>query len=228
MSHFVLVPGMNHGGWWYAPLVEALESVEGAGHTATAVTLTGLEAEPDVDRRVVLDTHVADVVAAVDAAPAASRTGRDVVLVGHSYGGLPITAAADVRSDVVRALVYLDAFVPQDGDSAWTLTNDEEREWWTTDARRSGDTVDPLPFFDDQARPHPVGTLLQGVRLAGAWRDVPAQVFAEATEWPGETPLRTSIDRAVADDDITVVRWQTRHNVMHDGPGRVLELLRGL
>lgn len=220
MTDYVLVPGMNHGGWWYEPLITELERL---GHRAVAVTPTGLENQPQIDRRIVLDTHIDDVVKATDALGT-----KDVVLVGHSYAGLLITGAADARPDAVRCLVYLDAFLPEDGDSSWSLTNDEEREWFVSDARSSGDVVDPLPFFDDRARPHPIGTLLQALRLTGAWRRVPRKIFVEATGWTTPTPLRTSIDRALTDPDVEHLTWDTRHNVMHDGPTRVLDLLRDL
>ncbi|GAA5150168.1 alpha/beta fold hydrolase [Nocardioides marinquilinus] len=219
----MLVCGMNHGGWWYEPLAERLEA---HGHTAVPLTLTGLEPTPDHARTITLDTHVADVVRAVD--ETAEPGVRDVVLVGHSYGGLPITGAADARADVVSALVYLDAFLPEDGDSGWALTNDDERAWYVADSRRLGHAVDPLPFFDERARPHPVATLHQALRLTGAWRSVPTKVYVEALDWPGESPHRQSIDRAAADPQFVCHAWDTRHNVMHDGPDRVLALLRGL
>jgi pimeloyl-ACP methyl ester carboxylesterase len=222
MTNFVLVPGMNHGGWWYAPLIEELERL---GHRATAVTPTGLESEPQIDRRIVLDTHVADVVAAVDGL---AHPAENLVLVGHSYGGLLITGAADARPDSVSCLVYLDAFLPEDGDSSWSLTNDDERDWFISDSRTSGDVVEPLSFFDDRARPHPVGTLLQALGLSGAWQRVPRKIYVEATGWTTPTPMRTSIDRAIQDPDVEHLTWATRHNVMHDGPARVLELLRDL
>ncbi len=218
MTTYVLVPGMNHGAWWFDPLVDRLAA---EGHRGVAVTPAGLEPEPDLDRRITLDTHVAQLVAAVDAIDADER----LVLVGHSYAGLIIAAAADARPDRIAALVYLDAFLPVDGDTAWALTNDEERAWYVGDAGRAGDVVDPMSFFDERSRPHPIGTLLQRVRLTGAWRRVPRIVYVEATDWPFPTPMRTSIDRAVADDRVEHRVWPTRHNVMHDGPDRVLELL---
>ena len=109
MAHFVLVPGANHGGWWYEPVVTALEV---GGHTAQAVTLAGLGPDMGVGTPVNLDTHVAEVVALLDSAAV------PVVLVGHSDGGCVVTGAADARPERVAALVALDAFVPDDGDSA--------------------------------------------------------------------------------------------------------------
>lgn len=222
MTAFVLVPGACHGGWWYDPLVQALTA---AGHSATALTLVGLEDEPDIDRRITLDTHTDQVASAVQHAAAAAEA--SVVLVGHSYAGVPCVAAADRSPDRVAALVLLDAFLPADGDSCWSLTNDEQREWYATGCAAEGDGVAPLPFFDERARPHPIGTLLQTVHLTGAWEQVPVRHYAAAS-WPGESPMARSRARAAEDEAFAVHDWDTRHNVLHDGPERVLELLRQL
>lgn len=220
MTTFVLVPGACHGGWWYDPLVAELER---AGHRAVAVTPTGLDPdEPAPTEAIDLDRHVQQVVQAVRGA---EGTGRDVVLVGHSYSGTLITAAADARPDRVRALVYLDAFVPDDGDTCWSMTNDEERDWYVQGAARSGVAVDPLPFFDDRARPHPLGTLLQRCSLTGAWRTVPAKVYVVALGWPGESPLASAIAKVRSDPEFTVHEWDVRHNVLAAGPDRVRDLI---
>lgn len=220
MSVFVLVPGACHGGWWYAPLVERLAAL---GHDAVALTPDGLDPDADPPRRpVTLDRHVEQT---VDAVRSTGGPGRDVVLVGHSYGGSLISGAADAAPERVRALVYLDAFVPEDGDTCWSMTSDEERDWYIGDAGRTGVAVDPLPFFDDRARPHPLATLVQRSKLTGAWRDVPVKHYAVALRWPGESPLAKAVAKVRADPQFTVHDWDTRHNVMHDGPDRVLELL---
>ncbi len=181
MTAFVLVPGACHGGWWYDPLVEALTA---DGHTVDALTLVGLETEPDVDRRITVDTHIDQVARAVRRAATRAGTATDVdaerggndeqvVLVGHSYAGAPCIAAADRHPDMVAALVLLDAFLPHDGDSCWSLTSDEQRHRYVTGCAATGDGVEPLPFFDERARPHPIGSLMQTVNLTDAWRQVP-------------------------------------------------------
>lgn len=150
-----------------------------------------------------------------------------MVLVGHSYGGSPITAAADRVPDGVRALVYLDAFVPEDGDSCWSMTNDDQRRWYVEGAGRTGLAVDPLPFFDDRARPHPLATLVQRSKLSGAWRAVASKTYVAATDWPqGISPFAATTERVAADPAWELHRWDTRHNVLHDGPDRLLDLLR--
>jgi pimeloyl-ACP methyl ester carboxylesterase len=110
MATFVLVHGGGHGGWCYQRVARMLR---GAGHEAYTPTLTGLGERshlvgPDVD----LDLHIHDVVSLLH-----YEDLHDVILVGHSYGGMVITGVADRASDRVGKLVYLDAANPKDGES---------------------------------------------------------------------------------------------------------------
>ena len=220
MTTFVLVPGACHGGWWYDPLVERLHE---RGHTALAVTLLGLAPDDDLAAlpAITLDTHVAqlaEVVAGLDG---------EVVLVGHSYAGCVISGVADRLPERVRALVYLDGFVPGDGDTCWSMTNDEQRAWYLDGAAETGLGVAPLPFFEARAKPHPLGTLVQRSRLTGAWRRVPVKHYVAGTAWAGESPFAATTRRVKADPEFTVHEWDVRHNVLAEGPDRVLELLTG-
>ena len=97
-----------------------------------------------------LETHIVDVLAEL-----AVHDVEDAVLVGHSYGGMVITAVADRVPEKVDALVYLDALVPNDGESCWHLVNDEERQWYL-DVDDTGYGVPPMPFFDPRATAHPL------------------------------------------------------------------------
>lgn len=222
VTTYVLIPGACHGGWWYDDLSERLRL---EGHLSRALTLAGLEDTPRVDRLITLDTHIGQASAAVTEMTA---DGGQVVLVGHSYAGTVITGVADKMPERIKALVYLDAFLPRDGEACWTMTSDEQRAWYTDSARRTGYGVDPMPFFDERARPHPVATLLQAIRLTGAWRAVPAKIYVAALGWPGESPMARSAARAREDPGFETLEWDTRHNVMADGPDRVLDLIRGL
>ena len=222
MTTFLLVPGACHGGWWFAPVVEALH---GRGHRGHPVTLSGLDpGAPPPRETISLDRHVDDATAAL----VAVAPPEGAVLVGHSYAGTVITAVADRLPERVRALVYLDAFVPDDGDSCFAMTTDEQRRWYVDGAGRTGWGVDPLPFFDERARPHPLATLVQRVRLTGGWRRVPVKHYVAVTEWPGESPFAPTAARLRGDPTWTVHAWDTRHNVLWDGPGRVLDLLATL
>jgi len=108
MTTFVLVHGAWHGGWKWRLVAPLLRR---AGHEVFAPTLTGLGerahlARPGID----LDSHVQDVVALIE-----MEDLREVVLVGHSYGGMVVTGVADRVPERIRRLVYLDAFVPENG-----------------------------------------------------------------------------------------------------------------
>lgn len=225
MTTYVLIPGACHGGWWYDELGERLQS---KGHLTRAITPAGLEDVPRLDRLINLDTHIEQAAAAVTEMTGDGASHERAVLVGHSYAGSVITGVADRIPERVKALVYLDAFLPRDGDSCWTMTNDEQRAWYIDGARRTGYGVDPLPFFSERARPHPVATLLQAIRLTGAWRAVPTKIYVAALGWPGESPMAGATARAREDPQFDTREWDTRHNVMADGPDRVFDLIRDL
>ncbi|RME63537.1 MAG: alpha/beta fold hydrolase, partial [Alphaproteobacteria bacterium] len=107
---YVLVHGAWHGGWCWRHVRKRLTD---AGHGVFAPSLTGMGARhhlgrPDTD----LNTHIADIVALIDVEEL-----RDVVLVGHSYGGFVISGVAAARPTALARLVFVDAFVPEDGES---------------------------------------------------------------------------------------------------------------
>jgi pimeloyl-ACP methyl ester carboxylesterase len=110
MASYVLVHGGGHGGWCYAKVKRLLEA---EGHEVFAPSLTGLaERSRSLSSSVDLDHHIDDVVQLM-----AYWDLTDVVLVGHSYGGMVITGAADRATDRVGKLVFLDAANPRNGQS---------------------------------------------------------------------------------------------------------------
>lgn len=110
MATYVLVHGGGHGGWCYRRVATLLRA---GGHEVHTPTLTGLgERAHLMDDRVDLALHLEDVAALLH-----FEDLRDVVLVGHSYGGMVITGAADLVPERVGRLVYLDAATPVNGQS---------------------------------------------------------------------------------------------------------------
>jgi pimeloyl-ACP methyl ester carboxylesterase len=106
-----------------------------AGHRLVTPTLTGLGerahlATPDVD----LDTHIQDVLGVLS-----YEDLRDVVLIGHSYGGMVATGVADRARERITQLVYLDAFVPQDGQSLFDLQTAETQTHFREQAKQAGE-----------------------------------------------------------------------------------------
>ncbi|MBL7257890.1 alpha/beta hydrolase [Paractinoplanes lichenicola] len=223
MSTFVLVPGAWHGGWWYEPLAAELEK---QGHTAECVTLAGLWPGDDLTRRPVnLTSHVEQVTELVADLTAGSG---QVVLVGHSYAGQVINGAADHDPARVSALIHLDTDVTEDGESCWDVTTADNRQYFLEAVGGDGLGLAPLPFFDERARPHPFATLLEKSRLTGAWRQVPIKRYAAALDTPGGPQAPTTMDRLRHDPAWHYEEWPTTHNVLRDGPERVLGLLRDL
>lgn len=78
----------------------------------------------------------------------------------------------------IAPLVYDDAFMPQDGDSVFSLTRGVWRDWYLNGSKADGFSVAPLPVLSLRATPHPPATLAQGIRLTGALDQVPRREYA--------------------------------------------------
>jgi pimeloyl-ACP methyl ester carboxylesterase len=148
MATYVLVHGGGHGGWCYQRVARLLR---GAGHEVYTPTLTGLGERshllsPDVD----LDLHIRDVVALLH-----YEDLRDVILVGHSYGGMVITGVGDRAPDRIGRIVYLDAATPINGQSLFDVAGPVIEA-----VRPMGQVVDGLELV---LLPGPDAGLLYGV-----------------------------------------------------------------
>lgn len=223
MATFVLVPGAWHGSWTFEAVTPLLER---AGHTVHALTLTGLRPGDD-DATVAsanLDTHANDVVSLLDRARI-----TDATLVGHSYGGMVISAAADRAGGRVSRLVHLDAYVPRDGESCWSLTTGSYRQLFVDGAADTGYAVRP-PFRaphggDPRRRPHPLASLVQTIRLTGLVDRVPRRDFIYCSGWEDGTPFAGLRARLQADPGWRVHDIPTAHNAMREAPAAVAALL---
>lgn len=173
MSTFLFVPGAWLGGWCWRDVAAPLRT---AGHTVVPATLTGLgERAHLLTPEVGLDTHVSDITALVH-----HRNLSGVILIGHSYGGMVITAVAERIPDRIRCLVYLDASVPGDGESNNDVVGAEMAAQLRASAAKDGDgwRVPPAPYVasrlsDSSVRgwvearltPHPLRSFEEPVRL---------------------------------------------------------------
>ncbi|MCE7979794.1 MAG: alpha/beta fold hydrolase [Caldilinea sp. CFX5] len=114
MKPFVLVHGAWVGGWYLRDIARLLRA---AGYEVFTPTLTGLGERVHLGHRAVgLDTHVQDIVNVL-----VYEDLWEVTLVGHSYGGMVITGVAEAVPERIGQLIYLDAFVPQNGQSLGDL-----------------------------------------------------------------------------------------------------------
>lgn len=120
MATFVVAHGAWSASWAWRKMHPLMRA---AGHELVVPCYTGLgERRHLLDPGITLDTHVLDVVGAIK-----MEDLRDVVLVGHSYGGMVATGVADRARERIAHLVYLDAFVPSDGQSLFDLQGPEHR-----------------------------------------------------------------------------------------------------
>ncbi|MBH1933187.1 alpha/beta hydrolase [Streptomyces sp. AV19] len=218
MTTYILVPGAWHGAWTFEPLARALRR---EGHEAYPLSLTGVGARKHLlTASVNLDTHIQDVVGLLE-----DEDLTDVVLVGHSYGGMVITGAADRAPERVAGLVYVDAVVPGDGDSCWSLVTDRERGWYLTDVPDGGHASPPLPFFDPRTTPHPLPSLTQPLRLHNP--PVASRDYVYATGWPGGSPFAALRERLGGEAGWRVHDVDSGHDVMSGAPEELLKVVLG-
>lgn len=228
MGTVLLVHGAWHGGWCWAPVARALRR---SGHEVFAPTLTGIGershlADPSID----LDTHLADLLAVLE-----YEDLRDVTVVGHSYAGMFLERLA-TSTDRVGALLYLDAFLPRDGECALDLVPAEVRERMERTARTDGGGwgIPPSPleslglteptlvgWVQPRLVPQPIRTYQQPVALPDGLHDLPMQ-FILCTDW--KCVFRPYAERA-RQRGATVIELDTGHEAMVEAPDRVAELI---
>jgi pimeloyl-ACP methyl ester carboxylesterase len=167
MSTFVLVHGAWGGSYGWRKVRPLLQQ---AGHAVFTPSLTGLGerahlATPEVH----LSTHIQDVYNAIWFEDLA-----DIILVGHSYGGMVVTGVADRMPERIEHLVYLDAFVPSDGQSLYDLGGGGQRptDWRVPPLQRTEDPADPEnDWYLARRLDHPRATLEEPVKLSTPLED---------------------------------------------------------
>jgi len=176
VTTFVLVHGAWHGAWKWRFVAPILRR---AGHEVHTPTLSGLGerahlARPGID----LDLHIQDVVAVLE-----MEDLREVVLLGHSYGGMVVTGAAERAHARIRRLVYLDAFVPENGKCLLDYVEravPERAARFREEGEREGSVTPPpvatwglakpehVAFARQRENRHPFGCFTQRIRLVNS------------------------------------------------------------
>lgn len=202
---FVIVHGA-WGGSWDWRTVDSLLTAQ--GHRVYRPDLTGLGkrvhlASPEIG----LATHAADVINEI-----LWEQLDDVVLVGHSYGGMVISAVADSVGDRIRELVYIDALLPRSGESAATLLGGAFQQLVqvsTRDGMVVPSWVEPGEAIPHDV-PHPLRTLTDTVVLGARFERVPGRYIL--TVQPEQQPdlFQPFADRAAA-RGWTVITMQGDH-----------------
>lgn len=228
MTDFVLVHGAWHGAWCWRKILPTLWA---KGHRAFAVTLTGVgEREHLMSSNIRLATHIEDVAAVIE-----TEELTRFVLVGHSYGGLLITAVADRYAERIDRLVYVDAILPRSGES-WSSSHDDS----TRQTRRAGiarDGVIPPPpataygltgedaaWVDRRQRPHPGAVYEDVIEFDEVRVARLSRTFVDCIS-PALPAVERSRQRVRSEPGWQVVEIATGHDPMISAPAQLLDIL---
>jgi len=219
MTDYVLVHGAWGGGWAYDRLAADLRE---AGHRVLVAQLAGMGSRADgLNPSIDLSAHVHDVISQIEAA------GFDrFVLAGHSYGGMVVTGVATRLGGHIDALVYIDAFLPQDGQSLWDITGEWEHGQYIDGQRDRPGLVLPLPGARDNPRlgRHPLLTLIEPVHFTGEEAKVRRHVYIFATGW-SPSPFPRFAERVKADPTWEYHEADCGHDVMSGQPAQLLTIM---
>ena len=230
MPHtFVLVHGAWHGGWCWRRVADLLAA---KGHKVFTPTLTGLgERSHLMSRTIGLSTHITDVVNVFK-----WERLDDVVLCGHSYGGFVISGVAEQVESAISSIVFLDAFVPDDGDAMPDLTGPA-----VIDAIRSAQQTGALgvppraaaafgvnekdrAWVDSLTGPQPVSTFTEQIMLGGARERIAKKSYIRAKNYanPG---FDKALGTLKGNPAWRIYEAPCGHDVMVDMPERLAEIL---
>lgn len=249
MTAFILVSGMFTGPHVWEDTAARLASAGAEVHAVALTGLGGLRAGSVVD--IDLETHIADVLAVIDAVGAAG--GREIVLVGHDYGIHPAVGAADRRAEHIDRIVYLDSGIPQDGVPALASVPDQSlreelagragadgalrelpspaRDAWQRWGSTAGIPDAAMDRLTALAAPQPLRTLFQPLRLTGAAASLPMTGVLCSGNGASIEMVQMRVGfgepslQALADPRVTFFELPTGHWPMLSLPAELTEVL---
>jgi pimeloyl-ACP methyl ester carboxylesterase len=233
---FVLIHGVNHGGWCYDRVAKLLRS---QGHRVLTPTLSGMadRLEESTHRPINLTTHINETLDLFE-----SEALSDVVLCGHSYGGMVIGGVADKIPDKIAHLVYLDAVIPEDGKSMcdYVFTDDMMLQAIHAVGALGGGIMCPAPpaeYFnvneadremaDRLFTPQPMASILEKIQIGCNADQIKNHTYIYGTNW-GLPGIDAQYERAKTLPSWKVFEVESGHDVMLDAPVQLAEILNSL
>lgn len=225
---FVLVHGAWGGSYAWTPLAERLRA---RGHRVFTPSLTALgERSHLFSGAVNLSTHIEDVCNTIRCEQL-----ERFVLAGHSYGGMVVTGVADRYAERISALVYIDAFVPENGKCLWDYTPDSNRQRMIEAGERGGLAI-PSPAqsmvgLSEVERslraPMPIATLVEKIKLTGSMDCIKERLYIFAAQNPAPT-FRQFYERIRAQQGWRTAEVASGHGIHREQPARLIELLESV
>ena len=233
MATFVVAHGAWSAGWAWKKMRPRLRE---RGHELWTPTYTGLgERVHLASNDVRLDTHIEDVLKVLE-----FEDLREVILIGHSYGGMVATGVADRAPERLSQLIYLDAFVPRHGQSVFDLMVAEDRIGLIEAARKTGDALrlPPRPMPPDTSAadlawanprrvPQPIAAFEQAIRLTGAVEQLKRTYLYCTRARPGDV-FRQFAERAKSESGWKYREIDASHNPHITVPAELAEILHEL
>ncbi len=225
---FVLVHGAWGGSYAWTPLAERLRA---RGHRVFTPSLTGLgERSHLFSGAINLSTHIEDVCNTIRC----EQLDR-FVLAGHSYGGMVVTGVAERCAERIAALVYIDAFLPENGKCLWDYTPDNGTRRLLEAGEHGGLAIPPpqqsMVGMSEAERalraPMPIGTLVERIELAGRSRRIEKRLYVLAANTPGGT-FRQFHDRVRMDEGWRTAEISCGHAIHREQPQVLIELLESV
>ena len=225
---FLVCHGAWSAGWAWKKMHPLMTA---AGHRLVTPSYTGLGerahlANPSID----LETHIQDILNVIK-----YEDLRDIVLIGHSYGGMVATGVADRARERISELIYLDAFVPDDGQALLDLDASRTR---MIELAASGDgwRVPPNPtppdtpeadarWLAERRVPHPLKCFLQPLKLKNGKLTLPRSYIYALRATPADT-FRTFAERAKKDPAWRYDEIDASHAPHVTAPDVLFELLQ--
>jgi len=230
---YVLVHGAWHGGWCWRRVADLLKA---QGHRVFCPTLTGLgERAHLLSRDVNMTTHINDVIAVLEAEEL-----EDVVLVGHSYGGIVITGVAARAKSRLWQLVYLDSAIVEDGESWSSAHSPQVQAERRKLAEPSGGVSMPVPkaevfglrkpddidWVQRRMTPQPFAPYDQKMSWGGPLGNGVPKVYVDCTD-PAYAGLAPVKQRIRGNPAWPCVELKTGHDAMVTAPEETAKLLLG-
>lgn len=230
MATIVLAHGAWSAAWAWKKMRPLLRA---AGHEFFSPTYTGLgERAHLAHQEIDLTTHINDVTAVLEVEDL-----KDVTLLGHSYGGMVATGVADKARRRIGRLVYLDAFVPRDGESLFDLVGPQAAENMRGKAMGEGGgwRIPPNPMPPDTApddvawakprrRSQPLKSFEQKLRLQSSGEPPPRHYIYATRSGPGDV-FRQFGERAKSEPGWKYYEIDASHNPHITCPDALMKVL---